>query len=154
AARQGRRIDDRARRRRRQLPPLPHVPLERRQSQPPHAEDARGEAHGRRVPSRRRAFAVRVARATLSGRRRRTSDRLDIPRRSRGSTMSLPRIPPLAVAVLVSFASFSSAAPPPAPAAKPLKIGIIGAGHIGGTLAKLWVQAGHEVLISSRHPDQ
>src|SRR5262249_48671575 len=36
----------------------------------------------------------------------------------------------------------------------PLKIGIIGAGHIGGTLAKLWVQAGHEVLISSRHPDQ
>jgi predicted dinucleotide-binding enzyme len=35
-----------------------------------------------------------------------------------------------------------------------LKIGIIGAGHIGGTLAKLWVAAGHEVLVSSRHPDQ
>jgi len=27
-------------------------------------------------------------------------------------------------------------------------------GHIGGTLAKLWVAAGHEVLISSRHPDE
>jgi hypothetical protein len=34
----------------------------------------------------------------------------------------------------------------------PLKIGIIGAGKIGGTLAELWVKAGHEVLVSSRHP--
>src|ERR1700691_2647718 len=39
-------------------------------------------------------------------------------------------------------------------APQPLKIGIIGAGKIGGTLATLWVQAGHEVLISSRHPDE
>jgi hypothetical protein len=37
---------------------------------------------------------------------------------------------------------------------KPVKIGIIGAGKIGGTLAKLWVDTGHEVLISSRHPDE
>jgi predicted dinucleotide-binding enzyme len=35
----------------------------------------------------------------------------------------------------------------------PMKIGIIGAGHIGGTLARLWSHAGHEVMISSRHPD-
>jgi 8-hydroxy-5-deazaflavin:NADPH oxidoreductase len=35
-----------------------------------------------------------------------------------------------------------------------LKIGIIGAGNIGGTLARLWVQAGHEVLLSSRHPQE
>jgi len=38
--------------------------------------------------------------------------------------------------------------------AQPMKIGIIGTGHIGGTLAKLWVAAGHEVLLSSRHPDE
>lgn len=38
--------------------------------------------------------------------------------------------------------------------ARPMKIGIIGTGNIGGTLAKLWVAAGHEVLLSSRHPDQ
>jgi len=38
--------------------------------------------------------------------------------------------------------------------ARPLKIGIIGAGRIGGTLAELWAKAGHEVLVSSRHPDE
>ncbi|HYM26580.1 MAG TPA: NADPH-dependent F420 reductase [Steroidobacteraceae bacterium] len=51
----------------------------------------------------------------------------------------------------------------PAPAAAPasaaqnnapLKIGIIGTGEIGGTLARLWVKAGHQVLVSSRHPDR
>ena len=36
--------------------------------------------------------------------------------------------------------------------APPLKIGIIGAGKIGGTLGTLWVRAGHDVLLSSRHP--
>lgn len=35
-----------------------------------------------------------------------------------------------------------------------LKIGIIGAGKIGGTLGALWVRAGHEVLLSSRHPER
>jgi len=40
------------------------------------------------------------------------------------------------------------------PETRPLKIGIIGVGHIGGTLASLWVKAGHEVLLSSRHPDE
>lgn len=36
----------------------------------------------------------------------------------------------------------------------PMKIGVIGSGRIGGTLGSLWVQAGHEVLFSSRHPEE
>ncbi|HVS22432.1 MAG TPA: NADPH-dependent F420 reductase [Gammaproteobacteria bacterium] len=39
-------------------------------------------------------------------------------------------------------------------AAEPTKIGIVGAGKMGGTLAELWAKAGHEVMISSRHPDE
>lgn len=35
-----------------------------------------------------------------------------------------------------------------------LKIGIIGTGKIGGALAEHWARAGHELVISSRHPDQ
>ncbi|MDH6233891.1 putative dinucleotide-binding enzyme [Mesorhizobium soli] len=34
------------------------------------------------------------------------------------------------------------------------RIGIIGSGHIGGTVGTLWVKAGHPVLFSSRHPDE
>ncbi|EZH77418.1 NADP oxidoreductase [Ectopseudomonas composti] len=36
----------------------------------------------------------------------------------------------------------------------PQRIGIIGAGNIGAPLARLWVEAGHEVMISSRHPER
>ncbi|WP_225225857.1 NADPH-dependent F420 reductase [Komarekiella delphini-convector] len=35
-----------------------------------------------------------------------------------------------------------------------MKIGVIGAGGIGGTVGTLWAKAGHEVLFSSRNPDQ
>jgi predicted dinucleotide-binding enzyme len=66
-----------------------------------------------------------------------------------------------AAAVLLTLASLlttvqaAAAEPASAPAANtPLKIGIIGTGQIGGTLATLWVKAGHEVLMSSRHPDE
>jgi 8-hydroxy-5-deazaflavin:NADPH oxidoreductase len=34
-----------------------------------------------------------------------------------------------------------------------MRIGIVGAGMIGATLAKLWVDAGHDVRLSSRHPE-
>jgi 8-hydroxy-5-deazaflavin:NADPH oxidoreductase len=35
-----------------------------------------------------------------------------------------------------------------------MRIGIVGAGMIGSTLAKLWVDAGHDVRLSSRHPKE
>ncbi|WP_441279860.1 NADPH-dependent F420 reductase [Bradyrhizobium sp. 63_E2_N1_3] len=34
-----------------------------------------------------------------------------------------------------------------------MKIGVIGAGHIGGAIGGLWTKAGHSVFFSSRHPE-
>lgn len=43
----------------------------------------------------------------------------------------------------------------PARAAEaPAKIGIIGTGRIGSALARHWVATGHEVFVSSRHPEE
>jgi hypothetical protein len=41
-------------------------------------------------------------------------------------------------------------------AANPLvtKIGVIGSGNIGGTVGGFWIKAGHQVLFSSRHPEE
>jgi 8-hydroxy-5-deazaflavin:NADPH oxidoreductase len=36
----------------------------------------------------------------------------------------------------------------------PARIGIIGSGHIGGTIGGLWVKKGHPVMFSSRHPEE
>jgi 8-hydroxy-5-deazaflavin:NADPH oxidoreductase len=36
----------------------------------------------------------------------------------------------------------------------PLKIGIVGSGHIGSTIGSLWVKSDHPVMFSSRHPDE
>jgi 8-hydroxy-5-deazaflavin:NADPH oxidoreductase len=38
--------------------------------------------------------------------------------------------------------------------ATPLAIGIIGGGREGGALGTLWAKAGHQVMFSSRHPDE
>jgi 8-hydroxy-5-deazaflavin:NADPH oxidoreductase len=35
-----------------------------------------------------------------------------------------------------------------------MKIGIVGAGRIGSTVGKLWIEAGHEVRFASRHPEE
>ncbi len=43
---------------------------------------------------------------------------------------------------------------PGVPSAAPSRIGIIGSGNIGGAIGSLWVQAGHPVLFSSRHPEE
>ena len=39
-------------------------------------------------------------------------------------------------------------------ASQPMRIGIIGAGSLGGTVGRIWVKAGHEVMFSSRHPGE
>lgn len=55
-------------------------------------------------------------------------------------------------ALLGSSVAFAALAP--AWAAPHLKIGVIGAGRIGGTLAKLWAEAGYKVMISARTLDE
>src|ERR1041384_1806319 len=55
------------------------------------------------------------------------------------------------LAALMSFNAFAADAPK---TAKPLKIGIIGTGDIGGALARHWAKAGHQLIISSRHPER
>jgi predicted dinucleotide-binding enzyme len=35
-----------------------------------------------------------------------------------------------------------------------MRIGIIGSGKIGSTVGRLWVEAGHQVRFSSRHPER
>jgi len=36
---------------------------------------------------------------------------------------------------------------------KPLRLGVIGAGHLGGAVGRGWVKSGHEVMFASRHPE-
>jgi 8-hydroxy-5-deazaflavin:NADPH oxidoreductase len=61
----------------------------------------------------------------------------------------------LATLLAVLLPVFAAAAGDTAPkAAKPLKIGIVGTGDIGGALARHWAKAGHRLIISSRHPEQ
>jgi predicted dinucleotide-binding enzyme len=58
----------------------------------------------------------------------------------------------LAIIGSVAIGTAGNAAAPSA--TKPPKIGIIGTGNIGGALATHWAQAGHELLLSSRHPEE
>jgi 8-hydroxy-5-deazaflavin:NADPH oxidoreductase len=55
------------------------------------------------------------------------------------------------LAFAASTASRSASGQTPA---SPLKIGVIGSGHIGSTVGTLWVKAGHPVMFSSRHPEE
>ncbi len=57
----------------------------------------------------------------------------------------------LTLGLAVSFGSITTRA---ADAAAPAKIGIIGTGKIGSTLARAWVKAGHDVFVSSDHPEK
>jgi predicted dinucleotide-binding enzyme len=58
------------------------------------------------------------------------------------------------LAALLPFGAHAADATASFKTAHPLKIGIIGTGEIGGALARHWAEAGHQLLISSRHPEQ
>ena len=57
-------------------------------------------------------------------------------------------------AALLPMTAFAADAPATPKTAHPMKIGIIGTGEIGSALARHWAAAGHQLLISSRHPEQ
>lgn len=56
-----------------------------------------------------------------------------------------------AVGVLTALAVLPAFLPIKGWTAIPLRIGVIGAGWLGGTVGRLWVRAGHEVMFSSRN---
>lgn len=58
------------------------------------------------------------------------------------------------LAALIAGGLLFAAAASAQQADRPMRIGIIGTGNIGGALARHWVAAGHEVLMSSRHPEE
>lgn len=73
--------------------------------------------------------------------------------------ISKRRFVSLAAAVLALIALNAvapTAAQPNAsePQARPLRIGIIGAGNMGGPLGVAWAKAGHQVLWASRNPGE
>jgi predicted dinucleotide-binding enzyme len=70
------------------------------------------------------------------------------------SMLRLSTVSLLATLLMVGTAVRAAAGDVPATSGARLKIGIIGTGHIGGALATLWVGAGHEVFMSSRHPQE
>src|SRR5580658_556704 len=69
--------------------------------------------------------------------------------------LSLCALLAFATTVMIGILALIGAPPARAQSADaPLKIGIIGTGRIGGALARHWVKAGHEVFVSSRHPEE
>jgi len=61
---------------------------------------------------------------------------------------------PVSLGVIAAVAIGTGSNATAAAGMKPLKIGIIGTGNIGGALATHWARAGHELLLSSRHPEE
>ena len=60
----------------------------------------------------------------------------------------------LPAALFVAVAQLAGSAQAPVkPTARPMKIGFIGSGNIGGAIGELMARAGHEVFFSSRNPD-
>ena len=60
----------------------------------------------------------------------------------------------LACMLLLAGAPLAAQADSAQKEGRSLRIGIIGSGAMGGPLGLLWAEAGHQVLYSSRNPDQ
>lgn len=65
----------------------------------------------------------------------------------------LVRLTLLAVVTVALMQLAVSAQTPAKPTAKPMRIGFIGSGNIGGAIGELFARAGHEVFFSSRNPE-
>jgi 8-hydroxy-5-deazaflavin:NADPH oxidoreductase len=57
------------------------------------------------------------------------------------------------MAVLLGIGSLADNAFAQASKSSGTKIGVIGSGNIGSTVGRLWIKAGHQVLFSSRNPE-
>jgi predicted dinucleotide-binding enzyme len=57
------------------------------------------------------------------------------------------------VAAALALASLAVGAQTTPQTSRPMKIGFIGSGNIGGAIGELFAKAGHEVFFSSRNPD-
>jgi hypothetical protein len=57
-------------------------------------------------------------------------------------------------AVMLGAALWPASTPAQTNSSAKMRIGVIGSGHIGGTVGGLWVKDGHPVLFSSRHPEE
>jgi predicted dinucleotide-binding enzyme len=57
-------------------------------------------------------------------------------------------------ALMLGAALWPASTPAQTSGSAKMRIGVVGSGHIGGTVGALWVKAGHPVLFSSRHPEE
>ena len=77
---------------------------------------------------------------------------LEILRRCRSLITSVPAA--LALVLVLVAAPLAAQANLAEQEGRSLRIGIIGSGNIGGAVGLKWAQAGHEILFSSRHPEE
>src|SRR5437588_12551871 len=59
----------------------------------------------------------------------------------------------IAIGVLGLAVGQQSRAEPEESSARPMLIGVLGAGSLGGTVGRVLVKAGHEVRFAPRHPE-
>lgn len=72
---------------------------------------------------------------------------------NRRSLLRLAAITVAAIAAVCVLPAFAAPDAPPPPAKK-MRIGVIGSGSLGGTVGRAWVRAGHQVMFSSRNPEE